>query len=636
MAGFSLKDALTEVLGGKRLVGSDGLDYGAWSPNGIRSVGIFPDFIFVEFHPGYGQKIMKFKKLNFNALVKGLQDNPQAYRTVLDVLHYKKLMTLEEVIVDVSLQCDLERFLSKVDHKARLRAVSEVAITNPQTLGKLFSMLSAQHVALRQQHPESSWVEIFKMPVTRTLPAPGYQDWFARFALNPKLYSSDRKDGKLYQHFASVARQHGVSKFQDGQEQEQTYTPSQNANLMAHKKNVEADSANSALRSLYTLLSTARSESSDLAQSVVSSAESLLKDKSAGRVVPGLRYYLDSFGESSTPGYLVSAYEFTSTCSASEDKPSSASMTAYGSSGYFSALDSSALNELVRDFSLARVKENKFVYDTMNVSSLQDLLKNGVSADAKSSALQYVQAHGVGLSALRSYVKKLTPEEGIKNLHSLVLRALEPYHVNLVFNKYVQEDSRRVLDRKFVVSAVDFKADLAKAITKAGVSLGSVRSTVEFLEFTKDPSVETFEVIVEASKPLDSKFARVDSWIESHGGKVLFDEYDSFLTEIKARKPFLLTRFKMIAGYEGESDSSPKELRDYLHDKLFFRTLPDLAQELGYRTGGLAGLLFEPHKAVAKMYTMLPAPLHEQSIVAGKDPDTMDIQTLISATRARF
>ena len=48
-----LKDTLNKALGGELLEGEDGMNYGAYSPNGVRAIIILKDLIFIDYHRGY-------------------------------------------------------------------------------------------------------------------------------------------------------------------------------------------------------------------------------------------------------------------------------------------------------------------------------------------------------------------------------------------------------------------------------------------------------------------------------------------------------------------------------------------------------------------------------------------------------
>ena len=48
-----LKDALKKALGGELLEGEEGMNYGAYSPNGVRAIIILKDLIFIDYHKGY-------------------------------------------------------------------------------------------------------------------------------------------------------------------------------------------------------------------------------------------------------------------------------------------------------------------------------------------------------------------------------------------------------------------------------------------------------------------------------------------------------------------------------------------------------------------------------------------------------
>ena len=50
---LKLKDTLKKALGDELLEGEEGMNYGAYSPNGVRAIIILKDLIFIDYHKGY-------------------------------------------------------------------------------------------------------------------------------------------------------------------------------------------------------------------------------------------------------------------------------------------------------------------------------------------------------------------------------------------------------------------------------------------------------------------------------------------------------------------------------------------------------------------------------------------------------
>lgn len=175
-----LKDTFKKALGGELLEGKDGMNYGAYSPNGVRAIIILKDLIFIDYHKGYpGNHTIKEAKgwspaawrLNPSQVMlelpkgKGLPSGaqydpvehcyyqnteegklvyaiPQAdgalckfrdkepvgssYSDILKLLiAYKNFFTLEEILVDENLGIDINYY--KRPEVSRLRRVGYVS-----------------------------------------------------------------------------------------------------------------------------------------------------------------------------------------------------------------------------------------------------------------------------------------------------------------------------------------------------------------------------------------------------------------------------------------------------------------------------------------------------------------------------
>ena len=121
-----LYDQMVKALGGERLLGRQDMEYGNWTPNGVRTVGLFRDLIIIEYHPCYNKgKIytvpLKLSEVH-NEVSKGSRiKNP------FTVFQHKKFMTIEEVIIDGQLELDTSPILGRgTDEKSRLREVNTV------------------------------------------------------------------------------------------------------------------------------------------------------------------------------------------------------------------------------------------------------------------------------------------------------------------------------------------------------------------------------------------------------------------------------------------------------------------------------------------------------------------------------
>ena len=195
---LKLKDTLKKALGDELLEGEEGMNYGAYSPNGVRAIIILKDLIFIDYHKGYpgnhtikevagwspaawslspSQVMLELPK--GKALPNGAQYDPvehcyyrdtaegkeifaipqkdgalcefrdrepvgSSYSDLLKLLTaYKNFFTLEEILVDENLGINIDDY--KQPEGSRLRRIGYVSrdaytsgITN-ETLGNMLT-----------------------------------------------------------------------------------------------------------------------------------------------------------------------------------------------------------------------------------------------------------------------------------------------------------------------------------------------------------------------------------------------------------------------------------------------------------------------------------------------------------------
>ena len=322
-----LHDTLVEALGGSKLIGAQGMEYGGWSPNNYRSVVITLDGILVEGHLGG----IKLTKLDAKKAFEDLNDSRS--RNMLNAFELKKFMGLEEVIIDGRLNPDTRRFMSTaVDERGRLRAV----VVSPFN-EMMFKVITSRIQDTRQKAPEALISEMFGLQAVGGAPGPSRRDWYAKVNLTAKVYSVDRMGGKLYEHLKGIAESHGVQLVEEVIE-ERTYTDAQTDNINAHRENVAADLASDpmgdleSIKQAFSVLKKYR-DAEDSDKIGIRLLASTLAENTKAEVaspVPGLDFYLKEFGEADNiPEDVVDLY-FKRGFAGTSDVPSHAKVDITG------------------------------------------------------------------------------------------------------------------------------------------------------------------------------------------------------------------------------------------------------------------------------------------------------------------
>lgn len=303
-----LYDRALHVLGGNKLVGAAGMDYGNWTPNGVRSLLLTVDAIVVEYHPPYNKGKLQVDVLKPKEVQEDLKLGPRK-KDPLRALEHKQFQMLEEIIIDQALGIDPTRFMSRVDPKDRLRQVSVVP-WNPNMTKAYVSRLPD----LRTKQPNSTIISGLGLQVSALAQCPGASDWYGRVNLNPRVYKSDIKGGALERYFTSVAEDNGVTPKVEEVDKEANKNPLEVANIQANRINVAADIEAYAGIGVVLAGITALRREKDKPTSDKEGASTLQKRliktvRRTGGVVPGLAYYLDEYGDNDgVPAELVKAY----------------------------------------------------------------------------------------------------------------------------------------------------------------------------------------------------------------------------------------------------------------------------------------------------------------------------------------
>lgn len=331
-----LRTVVTKALGDSKLTGAEGMEYGSWTPNGVRTVVITHESVIVEYHRPYNggkvvvQRVIPGKLATDFASSRGVSD------TLAALYDHKSFAALEEIILDSSLELDAGRLLAKWNSRGRLRAVSYVQWPAGGTEWFVETVKG-----IREGETDPSTVgarllsEALELPVQHSERGPGFGDWFGRFQLAPQVYSSDRKDEALYKYFRAIAEAHGLYTDGGGIDSEKKLSPKEEENLLGHRANVLADKEKiDDLKVIQTELNRIKSSGGKGDRASLKFLYSGLRTVfSHNKEVPGLGYYLSNFAEAdSVPPELVKLY-VTHSVSTDESKPSG--RRPEGTDGYF-------------------------------------------------------------------------------------------------------------------------------------------------------------------------------------------------------------------------------------------------------------------------------------------------------------
>lgn len=526
-----ISDKIVEALGGSKWTGSGIEDYGSYSPNGIRSIVVAIDCIIVEYHPAYKKNnTLSFSALDSDKVIKEFSENHEVFKKALNVLSSKKLMTLEEIVLDSALGIDPNVYIGRImDSKARLRSVSRVRWTpNPREVGVATNRLRSSYREFRQQKPEGLLSEFLPGGlVEQRLPGAGVSDWFARFALNPRDYKSDLKSGALYQYFAGIARAHGVVKFIDSEmlvEGSQSFSMNENANLSGHKTNVEIDMGVEQSAMFQDVVSAVKvlqdAEHTPVSRLISSSLTETFFSKVSKR--PGLGFYLKLV--ESVPESLVSVYSSMGFADMEEESASSSAVRSQ--SGYLgSVFTSSVYESLLRSLAKSAVDEHRFVVDkpSLYLLSLSAIDVRTVEAESGQSlrSLSGAYAHALEYGSVFAQLSQLFKSEpAVSKAGSDFVSAVYEFITNATFVAMVQSSDKRVIERSFYPLAVS-------VFDRLGVPPSPVDSAFEVL-------ADRYRQVNDSASADASKVsAVVESVVSAVGGAEVLSVVDSAVSAVE-------------------------------------------------------------------------------------------------------
>lgn len=299
-----LYQELLKLLGGSKLLGGEDIQYGNWSPNGVKTVVITSSFLMVEYHKPYvkGSVPYSSQTLDVNKVLRDKVTNPKSISNILGLLYrYKNFYTLEEVIIDRSLVDDdfnfsgfLNNMVSQQNNgKFRFRLLSIIS-WNPGSFSEFSNMVTK----LRENSSTDLLAPIYAKAVGSQYVQPSEgiasKDWFSKFYLNPRDYQADLKDGKLYQYFVEIARGFGVEVDNDTASNVLTQAEEDNYNVIHSLVMKDLDYIPDSAQILKVLHDYSKKDADSKKDYIQRKIYTTFREViSNHRIVPGLGFYLE-------------------------------------------------------------------------------------------------------------------------------------------------------------------------------------------------------------------------------------------------------------------------------------------------------------------------------------------------------
>ena len=300
-----LYQELLKLLGGSKLLGGEDIQYGNWSPNGVKTVVITSSFLMVEYHKPYvkGSVPYSSKTLDVNKVLRDKVTNPKSISNILGLLYrYKNFYTLEEVIIDRSLVEDIDfnysgflnNMLSQQNNgKFRFRLLSIIS-WNPGSFSEFSNMVTK----LRENSSTDLLAPIYAKAVgsqyVQSTEGIASKDWFSKFYLNPRDYQADLKDGKLYQYFVEIARGFGVEVDNDTASNVLTQAEEDNYNVIHYLVMKDLDYIPDSAQILKVLHDYSKKDADSKTDYIQRKIYTTFREViSNHRIVPGLGFYLE-------------------------------------------------------------------------------------------------------------------------------------------------------------------------------------------------------------------------------------------------------------------------------------------------------------------------------------------------------
>lgn len=300
-----LYQELLKLLGGSKLLGGEDIQYGNWSPNGVKTVVITSSFLMVEYHKPYVKNGVPYssKTLDVNKVLRDKVTNPKSISNILGLLYrHKNFYTLEEVIIDRSLVEDIDfnfagflnnRVSQQNNGKFRFRLLSIIS-WNPGSFNEFSNMVTK----LRETSSTDLLTPIYAKAVgsqyVKSTEGIASKDWFSKFYLNPRDYQADLKDGKLYQYFVEIARGYGVNVDNDTESNVLTQAEEDNYNVIHSLVMKDLDYIPDSAHILKVLHDYSNKDADSKTDYIQRKIYTTFREVlSTHRIIPGLGFYLE-------------------------------------------------------------------------------------------------------------------------------------------------------------------------------------------------------------------------------------------------------------------------------------------------------------------------------------------------------
>lgn len=189
-------DKLKEALGGSKFSSSHQSVVKDWTPNGVRAIIIYRDFILVANHV----KLPKLYPLDVSEVVMDLQQNGRN-GALHNLLGQRQLSCMEEFYVDGVFQnyrgaLDLQGYITKLlNDRSRLRYYGYIDGVTGQDLFKRYADAKMSGDVLYSYARDGS--RVGALQVTDV----GNRDWYLNYNLRPQYYALDAENGELHRWF---------------------------------------------------------------------------------------------------------------------------------------------------------------------------------------------------------------------------------------------------------------------------------------------------------------------------------------------------------------------------------------------------------------------------------------------------
>lgn len=186
-------DKLKEALGGSKFSSSHQSVVKDWTPNNVKALFIYRDFIFVAHHT----RLPKVIPLNINEFSMDIQQNGRS-GALHNLLAQRQLSCMEEFYVDSSFMnypgaMDMGAYIGKlVTERSRLRYHGYISGVNVEELRERFSRAKLNGDPLYAYATDGS------RSASMSYTAVNNPMWYKNYYLRPQFYAMDAENGELY------------------------------------------------------------------------------------------------------------------------------------------------------------------------------------------------------------------------------------------------------------------------------------------------------------------------------------------------------------------------------------------------------------------------------------------------------